>query len=359
VLPADGSDADASNNGDLPDPGNGGNVTFNISAGGLAIGATESNLTSISANGGTFGTGTTGGNGGTVSINTSGDVDIDDTGTGDYPVSATTGLVNAASSPTPLGAGGTVNITSSGGEINVNSTILVSSDDANNPSPTPVPIRRSAQGGNINLTSNKATGVGINISNSGQLLALLDAAAPGPGGTITILATGPSSEVDVKGTVQADRGTIDIRHTGDGGAIYLGGTGSDSINAHADTLKVGALGANGTLTIGQGSLTADSMLKLYAPGSNGQLNFIANVTLTSGTGTLLAAKSLTIQNNVVVTISGAGGPAQVFTDHPNYSGENGGNNQTNGTFGGNGANSPEPLASAPPFDDTPASHHHP
>ena len=38
-------------------------------------------------------------------------------------------------------------------------------------------------------------------------------------------------------------------------------------------------GANGVLNIGGGMLSADTTLKLYASGSNGQLNFVSNVTL--------------------------------------------------------------------------------
>ena len=78
-------------------------------------------------------------------------------------------------------------------------------------------------GGNITLKSGKPSGVAINISNTGQLLSLLDAAAPGPGGKVTILATGANSSARINGTLRADRGTIDIRHTGDAGQITLGG----------------------------------------------------------------------------------------------------------------------------------------
>lgn len=130
-----------------------------------------------------------------------------------------------------------------------------------------------------------------------------------------------------------------------------GGT-SDFLSAHADVLKVGALGANGVLTIGNGTLTADSVLKLYAPSSNGQLNFIENVTISSGTDAILAAGTITIQPSVTANVQGNGGPAQVFTNNPNYNGF-GGNNPSNGTFGGNGANNPLPLNQAPAFDGPP------
>src|SRR5438045_5673604 len=102
--------------------------------------------------------------------------------------------------------------------------------------------RRSARGGKVGLKSGTPSGVAINLSNTSELLSLLDAAAPGPGGKVTILATGGSSTANVKGKIVADRGTIDIRHTGDNGQIVLGGEGLlDHVDAHADVIKVAAL----------------------------------------------------------------------------------------------------------------------
>jgi hypothetical protein len=131
---------------------------------------------------------------------------------------------------------------------------------------------------------------------------------------------------------------------------FIDGNGTITFNnatAHADVLKAGVFGANGALNIGGGMLSADTRLELYAPGSNGQLNFFSNVTL-GGTGAkILAANSVTIFNGVVVTIGGPV-PADVFTNNANYTGF-GGNGSTTGTFGGAGANDPQPLAIAPPF----------
>jgi hypothetical protein len=131
---------------------------------------------------------------------------------------------------------------------------------------------------------------------------------------------------------------------------YIDGNGAITFNnasAHADILKAGVFGANGVLNIGGGTLSADTTLKLYAPGSNGQLNFVSNVTLGGNNTKILAANSVTIFNNVVVTI---GGPnrADVYTNNANYTGF-GGNNSTTGTFAGKGANDPQPLSSRPPF----------
>lgn len=140
---------------------------------------------------------------------------------------------------------------------------------------------------------------------------------------------------------------------------YIDGNGRITLNnasAHADVLKAGVFGANGVLNIGGGTLSADTTLKLYAPGSNGQLNFVSNVTLGGNSAKILAANSVTIFNNVVVTIGGKN-PADVYTGftgeipNANYTGF-GGNGSTTGTFGGAGANNPQPIEKAPPFDST-------
>ncbi len=127
---------------------------------------------------------------------------------------------------------------------------------------------------------------------------------------------------------------------------FIDGDGTITFNnasvLHADVLKVGALGTNGVLNIGGGTLSADTTLELYASGSNGQLNFVSNVTLGGNSAKILAADSVTIFNNVVVTIGGSK-PAAVYTDFvgevpkANYTGF-GGNGSTTGTFAGAGAN---------------------
>jgi hypothetical protein len=132
---------------------------------------------------------------------------------------------------------------------------------------------------------------------------------------------------------------------------YMDGNGSITFNnasAHADILKAGVFGANGVLNIGGGTLSADTTLKLYAPGSNGQLNFVSNVTLGGNSAKILAANSVTIFDNILVTIGGKV-PADVYTNNANYTGF-GGNGTTTGTFAGAGANRPQPLSKAPPFD---------
>ena len=148
-------------------------------------------------------------------------------------------------------------------------------------------------------------------------------------------------------TIRLGRAAININGSYDVGGTFLSsidGNGTITFNnasAHADVLKAGVFGANGVLNVGGGGLSADTTLKLYAPGSNGHLNFVSNVTLGGNSLKILAANSVTIFNNVVVTIGGPN-PADVYTNHANYTGF-GGNNSTTGTFAGAGANNPQPL----------------
>ena len=93
-------------------------------------------------------------------------------------------------------------------------------------------------------------------------------------------------------------------------------------------------------------MSADSVIKLYAGGSNGTVNFVDNVTLSGNSAKTIAANTVTIFNGKVVTINGPTA-ADVFTNHPNYTGF-GGNASTTGTFAGQGANT-HPLAGAPGY----------
>jgi mannose-6-phosphate isomerase-like protein (cupin superfamily) len=344
ALFANGEDVDSASGFD--NPGNGGVINLTINNG-LTIGPTN-DLTSITANGGAFGSAsTTGGNGGTININSSGDVTLLEGGN----VTATSGSFLGAE-PGILGDGGTVNITTPGA-ITVNSKVEVSSAS------TSSPTRRSAKGGNITLTSNKATaGTAIRIGNTGQLLALLDAAAPGPGGKIAIVASGNGgSTVDVNGTVTASKGTVDIRHNGSNGAVNISdASGVNNALISGDVVKIGALGPSGVLTIGAGTLSANDTLKLYGASATGEVRFVDNVTIGGQNFTIIAGNTVTINNNKVVTVNGA--RADVYTGftngipNANYTGF-GGNNRTTGTFAGAGANNPQPLSNAPPFDGPP------
>jgi hypothetical protein len=206
------------------------------------------------------------------------------------------------------------------------------------------------------------------LSVGGNLAVLIDNSNGGViGGNATInmnisgTATVTSdATIEILGSDGAAASAININGGSyDAGGTFLAftdGNGTITFNnasVHADVLKVGALGTNGVLNIGGGVLTADATLKLYAPGSNGQLNFTSNVTLDGISTKILAANAVTIFDNVVVTI-GDDIPASVYTNHPNYTGF-GGNGSRTGTFAGAGANQPLPLSQAPPFNDPPRS----
>ena len=359
LLSFDGLDAVPNQAND--NPGNGGNVTLSINAGGLSIGS-QGDLGGINASGGLFGTDSTaGGNGGNVVINATGDLTLAD---GD--ILATSGVIPVGG-PNTLGNGGSVTVETPGA-ITVNSKIEVSSAG-----PTPGPARRSAKGGNIRLASGKTGAVGgprpvaIDVGNSGQLLALLDATAPGPGGKIVISATGANSDVKVRGRVQADRGLVDIRHTGSGGNVTLDGavgTGAHgpsgslgTLDVHGDVVKVAALGDNGVLKIGNGIISADSTLQLYATGFNGEVRFVGNAILSGNSVKSIAGNAVTINNGVFVLVGGPAASVYVNSTggipNANYTGF-GGNGTTTGTFTGSGANSPQPLSQAPPLGPPPS-----
>ncbi len=130
-----------------------------------------------------------------------------------------------------------------------------------------------------------------------------------------------------------------------GGAINLSNT-----SIAAEVVKIGVFGANGALNISGGNISANTLLHLYAPGSNGLIDFGSNVTLNStATSAVIAANTVRIENGVVVTIAGSN-PASVFTNNPQYTGS-GGNGSTSGTFGGAGATT-QPLSQAPIFKTT-------
>lgn len=234
-------------------------------------------------------------------------------------------------SPIDLSKGGRhgkVNLKSRGAVV-VKSTIKVSDSVAPN---------ASKRGGSISIRSQKKNGTAIAIRSSAQLLSLLDGAAPGPGGEIKFRSAGGA--IHISGAkIQADRGKIDITNSGHNGTISV-----DNSNLSANTIKLQALGKDGQLNIGGGTMNANSAIDLYASGSNGQVNFNNNVTLSGNSVKTIAGHSVTIANDTTVTVSGSG-PANVFTNNPNYTGS-GGNGSTSGRFGGAGATT-QPFSSRP------------
>ncbi len=87
--------------------------------------------------------------------------------------------------------------------------------------------------------------------------------------TIEILGSdsAASAAINVNGGNYDAGGTFLTEIDGDGAITF------NNVIGHADILKVGALGTNGVLTIGGGSLSGDTTLKLYASGQqwHGQL----------------------------------------------------------------------------------------
>ena len=243
------------------------------------------------------GNGKAGGSGGTLNVNATADITVN------APISATSGVNSTA--VTSGGNGGNVNLVSTGGTVTVSSSIDVSHNDTPN-------RRVSASGGNIKLQSGKTAGTAINVTNSGNLRALLNAAAPGPGGTVVITSAG--GDVNIAGTLRADRGTVSVQNNGLTGIINL----LAGHNISADVVKVGALGNNGILNIGGGSISADTLLKLYAGGTNGTINFVSNQNLNGAGAKIIAAKTVNVNSGVNVGISG--GSATFHTDNPNYNG---------------------------------------
>ncbi len=226
-------------------------------------------------------------------------------------------------------------------------------------------------GGTIggNATVQVGTPLGLNAD---HLFVVIDSSSGGSvGGNETInMNISGTATVNNEATVQIlgpdPTGSAAINFNG--GAYQIGGTFFNTIDGngtitfnntdiHANVVQAGVFGANGSLIIGgsgSNTISADTILKLYAPGSNGLLKFIASVTLSSGTAMDLAANTITINPGVTVTIAGIGGAANVYTNNANYSGF-GGINGSNGTFAGNGANNPQPLANAPTFGAAPGS----
>ena len=214
------------------------------------------------------------------------------------------------------------------------------------------------------IGGNATVSVSANSLSAASLIAQIDNRGGTIGGAATIdMNVSGSATISTDATVQilgsdgAAAAGININGGSyDAGGTFLALTDGDgtiafsNASVHADVLKVGALGANGVLNIGGGTLSGDTTLKLYAPGSNGRIDFVSNVTLNSESNVLIAANAVTVNNGVVVTITGDdGADALVFTNVPNYTGS-GGNDSTTGTFAGNGATT-QPLDQAPPFDN--------
>ena len=256
-----------------------------------------------------------GGNGGILRIGTNetpfgGSVAIDD------KISAVSGKNGRNESFG--GNGGTVQVTATG-KIALSKEISVSGDNAN---------QKSRSGGNILLESRKTFGTAIEITSSAQLNALLAMSAPGDSGKIELKSAGGLILAN-GGKINAGRGTVDIQNTG------LGNITLNNTDISANVIKAQTHGADGTLTIGGGQFNANTLLSLYASGSNGKIKFTDNTALNGSGLKFIAANTVTIADGKRVTVGGLL-PASVFTNNPNFTGI-GGNGSTTGAFDGRGA----------------------
>jgi hypothetical protein len=316
---------------------NGGNLTINA----LTVNFNSDGIAGpVNFNGGDGSSTFNPGSGGSLTVATLSSITVD------TPIEAMSGLIEPGNT-NPSGSGGGVSLSSTAGTVTVNDRIQVT---AAQPTSTIAPFRQSASGGQISIQSAKSSGVAIDIANSAQLLG--DVFSPDSSGSIiNLLATGASSEIDAKGTINANHGSIDIRHTGANGQISLGGINPDFVSMHADVIKIGALGSNGVLTIGSGMLNADTTLKLYAGGSNGTINFVADVTLNGNSTKIIAANTINIFDDVTLTIHGTV-PAKLYTNNPNFSSDSGGNDVHQGLIVSDVPHEIHPFdANTPPFDD--------
>ncbi|HEX8373026.1 MAG TPA: FecR family protein [Chthoniobacterales bacterium] len=237
------------------------------------------------------------------------------------------------------GKGGSVTLRSSTGSVQVNSRIQVASDDATSG-------RISATGGSINVTSFRNGGTGVQISNTGELLSLLNAATPDESTGRINIETLNSNILINGGRVIATRGEVDIRTNGSRTI-----TVNNNAEIRGDVLKIGALGDSGELLIGTGQLSADSTLKLYAGGSNGSIVFTGDTRLGNASAQkVISANTVTVQNGVKVQV--AGSQANIYTNNPNYTGS-GGNNSTTGIFT-SGGTIPTDGAQTRPHSESPA-----
>ena len=179
------------------------------------------------------------------------------------------------------GTGGTINITASNAtaaspegspppaQIDLDNTTVVASDDGTVTSNTP--DSHSQVGGTINLKSMLPSGPGILVEDGSNLVALVNANSTGAGGTIKLLTSGATIEVDTS-TLQAS-GTGSLvqlnNQTGTTGYSFNPGISLSGATISADTVKIQS---NGGITFYTDydsnqatSVTAASALTINSP----------------------------------------------------------------------------------------------
>ncbi|MDX6766206.1 MAG: FecR domain-containing protein [Candidatus Methylacidiphilales bacterium] len=307
----------SSGGGILSEGGSSGIGTFNGGSGGqIILNAAQGfdmNGGLISVAGGNASvTGGEGGNGGSVQISSSSNMKLQ----GAAKIDATAG---AAGGVTPISSqGGSIQLTATGAEIEINGSNLATSDKTNT-------FTKASQGGLIKLISNIAYGSSnptsnraVYVRNSSELYAMTHMAN------------------------LSNLGTIDLQATGNNASVVI-----DNATLRADIVKLGAINSNGNLVIGGSTIEASSLMKLYGGTTAGNgVIFVANTNLDGSGVKYIRGQTVTINNGVTVNVTGPA--AQVFTNVANYSAINGGNGNTTGLFTGSGATT-QPLANAPSF----------
>ncbi len=113
-------------------------------------------------------------------------------------------------------------------------------------------------------------------------------------------------------------------------------------------VKVGSLGANGTLTIGNNTrINGDTAIQLYAAGSNGSVDFTGNTYLTGASIKSIAGNTVTINHGATVNVTG--GAATVYTNVANYSNAGGTGNPVTGHSPATPIRPPSRLRAGPAF----------
>src|ERR1700674_4546119 len=214
------------------------------------------------------------------------------------PITATTALINPAAGFS--GAGGNVSLSALGGTLTLNSLIQVSSND-----PDAIQVRRSASGGSISLFSNLTSGTGITLGTNARMLSLLNNAAPGPAGSITLTTAG--SDILGQGAVlEADRGTITLLQT----AAASSGTAQITLNGGSVQSETLLASSQGDLNIGTTAPVNLSAITLSLLAKNnlvweGEFLTLAAVR-SSGNVTLQAGNDITIANGLGLDRSNGG-----------------------------------------------------
>ncbi len=169
----------------------------------------------------------------------------------------------------------------------------------------------------LNIVANR----GISITDSSQLrqLSLADPLV------ITMLAC--TGDVNMVGA-SLNSGRVSLAAQQAEITSQSGNVNIQNADLSADVLRVHTLGTNGQLIIGGSNLTATQALKLYAEGSNGMVEFVANSSLNGPT--TIAGKTVQVDNGVSVNIND---PIdfRVHADNQNFNGGAYGNFTTGGS----------------------------